>query len=119
MQHRYRFAAVSRTLNDLCNISDEACIFGNIPILLGGDYAQIAPVVRRANRATTVHGSLISFELWHHFQILRLTVNMLVRPGLDNVAFACWLECMSYNTSMYGNPPVTDLHLDAVPGLTH
>ena len=67
MQHRYCFAAVSKTLNDLCNVPDEACIFGNIPILLGGDYAQIAPVVRRGNRATTVHSSLISFELWPRF----------------------------------------------------
>ena len=81
MQHRYCFAAVSRTLNDLCNVSDEACIFGNIPILLGGDYAQIAPVVRRGNRATTVRASLISSELWQYFQILHLTVNMRVQPG--------------------------------------
>ena len=108
MQHRYCFAAVSRTLNDLCNVSDEACIFGNIPILLGGDYAQIAPVVRRGNRATTVRASLISSELWHHFQILRLTVNMRVQPGLYNIAFAHWLERMSYDNSMYGNLPIPE-----------
>ena len=103
MQHRYCFAAVSRTLNDICNTSNEGCIFGNIPILLGGDYAQIAPVVRRGNRATTVRASLIASELWHHFQILRLTVNMRVQPGQNNLAFANWLECMSYDNSMHGN----------------
>ena len=108
MQHRYCFAAVSRTLNDLCNVSDEACIFGNIPILLGGDYAQIAPVVRRGNRATTVYASLISSELWQYFQILRLTVNMRVQPGADNVVFAKWLECMSYDNSMNGNLPLPE-----------
>ena len=78
MQHHYCFAVVSRTLNDIYNVSDEACIFGNIPILLGGDYAQIAPVVRRGNRATTVRASLISSELWQYFKILHLTVNMRV-----------------------------------------
>ena len=103
MQYRYCFAVVSRTLNDLCNIPDEAGIFGNIPILLGGDYIQIAPVVRRGNRATTVHESLISSELWPCFQIVRLTVNMQVQSGPNNVAFASWLQSMSYNASMYGN----------------
>ena len=76
MQHRYCFEAVSRTLNDVCIVHDIDAIFGNIPILLGGDFAQIAPVVLRGNRATTVRASLIVSELWHRFQILHLTVNM-------------------------------------------
>ena len=46
------------------NVSAEACIFGNIPILLRGDYTQIAPVVGRGNRATTVRTSWISSEVW-------------------------------------------------------
>lgn len=28
---------------------------------------------------------------------------MRVQPGLDNAAFASWLERMSYDTSMHGN----------------
>ena len=103
MQHRYCFEAVSRTLNDVCNVHEIDAIFGNIPILLGGDFAQIAPVVQRGNRATTVRASLIVSELWHRFQILHLTVNMRVQQGPDNVAFARWLEDMSYNLSMCGN----------------
>ena len=103
MQHCYCFDAVSRILNDLCNVSEEAYIFGNIPILLAGDYTQIATVVRRGNRATTVRASLISSELWQCFQILHLTINMWVQPGQDNVEFAHWLEYISYDNSMYGN----------------
>ena len=103
MQHRYCFVAVSRILNDLCNVSDEACIFGNIAILLEGDYTQIALDVRRGNRATTVRASLISSEVWQYFHILHLTFNMRVQPGQDNVEFAHWLEYMSYDNSMYGN----------------
>ena len=49
MQHKYCFEAVSRTLNDICH-ANKHDLFGNIPILLGGDFAQILPVVRRGNR---------------------------------------------------------------------
>jgi len=38
IQHRYCFEAVNRTLNDICNTSENV-FFGNIPILLGGDFA--------------------------------------------------------------------------------
>jgi len=44
VQHRYCFEAVNRTWNDICSTSDNA-LFGNIPILLGGDFAHIAPVI--------------------------------------------------------------------------
>jgi len=77
MQHRYCFEAVNRTLNNICNASENA-VFGNIPILLGGDFAQIAPVVPHGNRAATIRSSLQSSFLWPHFQILHLTLNMWV-----------------------------------------
>ena len=48
MQHKYCFEAVNRTLNDICQ-QDENAFFGNIPIIFGGDFAQILLVVRRGN----------------------------------------------------------------------
>ena len=33
---------------------------------------------------------------------------MRVQPGQDNVAFACGLECMSYDNCMYGNLPIPE-----------
>ena len=53
MQHKYCFEAVSRSLNNIRGTGDDS-LFGNIPVVLGGDFAQILPVVRRGNRAQTV-----------------------------------------------------------------
>ena len=58
MQHKYCFEAVNRTLNDICEIADSAGYFGNILIIIGGDFAHILPVVPRGNRAATVTASL-------------------------------------------------------------
>ena len=44
MQHKYCFEAVNRTLNDICGTTGN-CLFGNIPMVLGGDFAQILPVL--------------------------------------------------------------------------
>ncbi|CUS10747.1 unnamed protein product, partial [Tuber aestivum] len=44
MQLKYCFEAVSHMLNDIFSIG-ENCLFGNILIVLGGDLAQILPMV--------------------------------------------------------------------------
>ncbi|POS81667.1 hypothetical protein EPUL_005931, partial [Erysiphe pulchra] len=44
MQPRYHFDAVDRVLQD---IRDNRNLFGGIPVVLGGDFAQILPVVKR------------------------------------------------------------------------
>jgi len=95
MQHRYCFEAVNRKLNDISNTFENA-LFGNIPILLSGDFAQIAPIVPCGNRAATIRASLQSSFLWPHFQILHLTLNMRVQAGLNNIYFASWLHDISY-----------------------
>jgi len=53
MQHRACFEAVNRTLNDLCNSLPEI-VFGGILIVLGGDFAQILPFVRRGSNQATI-----------------------------------------------------------------
>ena len=57
MQHKSCFEAVNWTLNDICHMSD-SCLFGRIPTVLGGDFAQILPVVRRGSRQATVQACL-------------------------------------------------------------
>ena len=76
MQHKYCFEAVNRTLNDICEIADSAGYFGNIPIVLGGDFAQILPVVPKGNRAGMVTVSVQNSHSWSQFQVLSLTTNM-------------------------------------------
>ena len=45
IQHKYCFKAIHRLLSDVCNTEGSGMLFGGIPVLLGGDFAQILPVV--------------------------------------------------------------------------
>ena len=99
MQHKYCFEAVSRTLAD---IRGNDLPFGGIPVLLGGDFAQIPPVVPRGTRASTVAANIRQSMLWPSFRILYLERNMRVQPGPRNEAFADWIQSLSYNPDMYG-----------------
>jgi len=103
MQHQYCFEAVNRTLNDICTTSIEEDLFGNIPIILGGDFPQIALVVRHENHAATVRASLQSSPLWQHFKLLTLTHNMRVQAEINNHAFTTWLSTMSYDPTMHNH----------------
>jgi len=55
MQHKACFEAVNRTLNDVCNRGNQQ-LFGGISTVLGGDFAQILPVIRRGTRQSTCVG---------------------------------------------------------------
>ena len=55
MQHRYCFEAVDRTLRDILR-NDE--LFGGVPTIFGGDFAQILPVVRKGQRPHIVSACL-------------------------------------------------------------
>jgi len=103
MQHQYCLEVVNRTLNDTYTTSTEEDFFGNILIILGGDFAHIALVVRHRNHAATVCASLQSLPLWQYFKLLTLTHNMRVQAGFNNHAFATWLCTMSYDPTMYNN----------------
>ena len=51
MQYRYCFEAVYCMLTDVCS---NDFTFGGLPTILGGDFAQILPVVPWGNRAAIV-----------------------------------------------------------------
>jgi ATP-dependent DNA helicase PIF1 len=55
MQNKYDFKAINRILRD---IRDCEKPFNGLSVILGGDFAQILPVVKRANRARTVAANL-------------------------------------------------------------
>jgi hypothetical protein len=51
MQHKYCFIAVHRLLVDLWSvIGPNEPLFGGVLIILGGDFAQILPVVPNGSR---------------------------------------------------------------------
>ena len=102
MQHKYCFMAVDKMLNDICRPPDN-CHFGNIPIVFGGDFAQILPIVPNGNRGAIVSASIQRSNLWSGFHQLRLRQNMRVVQGNTNSDFATFLSSMSYSKDMYGN----------------
>ena len=55
MQNKNCFEAVDRTLQ---NISSNSTLFGGLPVILGGDFAQIPPVIKNGNRSSIVEASI-------------------------------------------------------------
>jgi hypothetical protein len=55
MQNKYDFEAVNRTLRDIRDYEEP---FGGLLIIFSGDFAQILPVIKRANRARIVAANL-------------------------------------------------------------
>ena len=73
-------------------------MFGNIPILLGGDFAQILPVVRRGNWTQTIAACIQQSYIWNLLQVFNLKINMHIIPGAENEEFALWLSALLYNS---------------------
>lgn len=86
MAHAYSVQAVDQLLRDLTRTDAP---FGGKVVVLGGDFRQTLPVVRRATRGGIVGASLKGSALWPRFRILRLVQNM--RAGAGEQAFAEWL----------------------------
>jgi len=100
LQNKHCFAAVDRTLRDI--MSDDR-LFGGIPVLLGGDFAQILPVVRKGKRADVVNACIQLWREWTSLTQLHLTLNMRVREtSFNNAEFAMWLSTLSYSPQLRG-----------------
>jgi len=87
MAHRFCFEALDRTFRDLLSVDEPSNAnkpFGGMPILLGGDFRQVLPVIQGADRCQILNASLIRSPLWKHVRMLKLTVNMrLSNPALS------------------------------------
>jgi hypothetical protein len=87
MTHRHCFEALDRTLRDLLSEEKPANAiipFGGNLVVLGGDFHQILPVVRKGSRSAIVNAFITSSKLWQHVSVLRLRTNMRLRnPSLD------------------------------------
>lgn len=91
MQHRFAFEAVDQTLQDLreCSLP-----FGGIPTVLGGDFLQTLPVVKRGNRSDIVHTCILSSPLWPVISpnVFKLHQNMRLGNDPTDRLFATWLR---------------------------
>ena len=101
MQHKSCFEAVNWSLNDICYVSD-SCLFGRIPIVLGGDFAQILPVVRRGSRQATVQACIQHSSIWHRLQVLRLKRSMRIAANSANLFFINFLKSLVTNCTLFG-----------------
>ena len=80
-------AVVDRLFRDL--MQNEHVPFGGKVMLLGGDFRQVLPVLQHGTMAQIIGKCIKRSPLWHHFQQIRLSVNLRARP--EEVAFAEWL----------------------------
>lgn len=83
------FEAVNRTLQDIC---DNDTLFGGIPIILGGGFAQIPHVIKNGNHSMIVDASVKNSYIWPRLEVLRLHINMCVHGLSSNdTHFKNWL----------------------------
>ena len=103
MQHKYCFEVVNRLFIDLRSTTDDE-LFGGVPFLLGGDFAQIPPVVPQGSRADVVSVSLQRSFIWTRLNRLYLTENMRVRNAttLEDRSFVDWISNLSYTPELNG-----------------
>ena len=79
MAHRNCFEAVDRTLRDILQIEDPQNAekpFGGKVVVLGGDFRQILPVVRKGRREDIVQSSISKSYLWNDCNVFKLQTNM-------------------------------------------
>ncbi|XP_062000159.1 uncharacterized protein LOC133717461 [Rosa rugosa] len=101
MCNRHCFEALDKSLRDILSNPDDMQVhkpFGGKPILLGGDFRQILPVITGGTKEQIINASLNSSYIWSSFKIFHLTENMrLSKKNLTNeeriniTTFANWL----------------------------
>ncbi|KAM5575513.1 hypothetical protein ABKV19_014465, partial [Rosa sericea] len=79
MCNKHCFESLDKSLRDILSNSKNTQIekpFGGKPILLGGDFRQILPVVTGGTKEQIIEASLNCSYLWSSFKVFHLTENM-------------------------------------------
>ncbi len=88
MQHRHIAEAVTRTFQD---IRGSDALFGGLPVVFGGDFQQILPVIEKGSRPDIVGACLQRCHIWSSLQVLHLHQNMRLNVGVEEEKnFAQW-----------------------------
>ncbi|XP_024007709.1 uncharacterized protein LOC112083869 [Eutrema salsugineum] len=88
------FETLDRTMHDILEVDKP---FGDMVIVLGGDFRQILPVIPNAGKTEILMATLNSSHLWYKCRVLRLTQNMRLIAGdssramLERAAFTKWI----------------------------
>ncbi|XP_057455107.1 uncharacterized protein LOC130746488 isoform X2 [Lotus japonicus] len=100
MMNRYCFEALDRTLRDLMSIQDKGNAgkpFGGKVVVLGGDFRQILPVIKKGSRHDIISATINSSDIWKHCQVLKLNKNMRLSSSsssddlAETTEFAKWI----------------------------
>nr|XP_047146106.1 ATP-dependent DNA helicase pif1-like [Hydra vulgaris] len=83
---KYALSAIDKLLQDICNNNFP---FRGKVILMGGDFRQILPVVKRGRPAEVIESCLKCSEHWQYVQRFSLTVKMRVQ--IEEEEFSQWL----------------------------
>ncbi|KAJ5865150.1 uncharacterized protein N7529_007066 [Penicillium soppii] len=100
MQDRYAVELVNRLLQDA---RDNHCLFGGLPVLMGGDFAQTLPIVVPYSRTRTVAACLQRSSIWPRLTVLQLHHNMRLSPTGVNADYGQYLSTMSYREELQGS----------------
>nr|XP_012567255.2 ATP-dependent DNA helicase RRM3-like isoform X1 [Cicer arietinum]XP_027186627.1 ATP-dependent DNA helicase RRM3-like isoform X1 [Cicer arietinum]XP_027186628.1 ATP-dependent DNA helicase RRM3-like isoform X1 [Cicer arietinum]XP_027186629.1 ATP-dependent DNA helicase RRM3-like isoform X1 [Cicer arietinum] len=101
MANKYCFEAVDRSLRDIMKgIKEDYGLkpFGGITTVLGGDFRQILPVVRKGDRHDMIQACIKNSYLWNSCEVHLLRQNMCLQSNeLDSISkdamknFADWI----------------------------
>jgi hypothetical protein len=86
---------------DLRSVADDV-LFGGVPVVLGGDFAQILPVVPHGSRTDIVRACLQRTWIWPRLRRLSLRINMRVRNDPSELDFVNWISSLPYEPSLNG-----------------
>ncbi|XP_027905618.1 ATP-dependent DNA helicase PIF1-like [Vigna unguiculata] len=94
------FEAFDRTLRDIMRNVDDANNdkpFGGKAVVLGGDFRQILPVIKKGSRFDIIKSAINYSELWNCCKVLKLSKNMRLSTTTNNQTtndikeFADWI----------------------------
>jgi len=100
MMNRMCFEAFDRTLRDIMKNVDganNAKPFGGKVVVLGGDFRQILPVIKKGSRFDIIKSTINYLELRKCCQVLKLSKNMRLSTTTDTQTtndikeFADWI----------------------------
>ncbi|XP_050895897.1 ATP-dependent DNA helicase PIF1-like [Lathyrus oleraceus] len=73
MTNKNYLEALDRSLQDICSNNAQ---FGGKVLIMGGDFCQVLPVLRKGTKAQMISACIIQSHLWNHTKILHLRQNM-------------------------------------------
>ena len=87
MMNKLCFQAFDRTLRDIMRATNQHNAdkpFGGKVVVLGDDFRQILPVVRKGSRYDIVNSSINYSDLWQYCTVLKLSQNMRLKTAASN-----------------------------------